>query len=252
MQQIDMPLPITDYQTMNCDRHRVFETIRRLPQATQLHVNNATHRLAEVDWITCKLEDEIKRSGPPRPQEGLLSLQIYLLLTCADTLGHVYVASRQVRKRFREFFENLPQDAKQNLVDGILTWRTNFPSLVNLELANACTNQIILPSRQQILQSLQPLTFNERFDAIVGFLYLRRNVYTHESRYPQLGYHPGLSVMQNLRLHVPNTTDLGEFNRLQAESENDDIYFAFYKTDDVVATIRWSILRGLGRVIGTV
>jgi hypothetical protein len=248
----EMPLPAEDCQTMNCKPSQVFETIRRLPAATQPHVKAATHRLSEVHWITDRLEKEIKRRGRPIAQEGLLSLQVYLLLTCADTLGHVYITSGGVGKRFKAFFDKLPQDAKQKLVDGILTWRTSLPDLISLGLVNAQNWWVKHPSRQEIVQAIQPLAFSERLDAVVNLLYLRRNMYTHESRYPELGFHPALSVMQNLRLNLPNTADLGELNRLQVITKDDDFYIALYETDDVIATVRWSIVRGLGRIMGCV
>jgi hypothetical protein len=81
---------------------------------------------------------------------------------------------------------------------------------------------------------------------------MRRNYYTHEAEYPQLGYHPNLSVMQNQRLNLPNTATGGDLDRLQVMFSGNDIYFTYYETDDVVAAIRWSMVRGLGRVVGCV
>ena len=219
------------------------------PQDTQYYVINATHRLAEVDWITRKLEEQIRTKGAPVVQEGLLSLQLYLLLTCADTLGHIYTTDG-VGKRFREFLDKLPQEAKQNLTDNIFTWKRDLAELVRLGLGDASTITAFYPSRQQILQAIQLLTPDKQLEAVVDFLYLRRNYYTHESEYPQLGYHPNLSVMQRQRLNVPNTATLGEPDRLQLIFSGNNIYFTYYETNDVIATVRWSIVRGLGKVIG--
>jgi hypothetical protein len=235
---------------MDCSYNEFFKTVQGLPGETQYYVVNATHRLAEVDWITRRLEEEVSSRGSPVVQEGLLSLQMYLVLTCADTLGHTHVAGG-VGQRFRAFFNNLPQEAKQNLIDNIFTWRTNFVELVGLGLGDAATNKAFYPSRQQIIQSIQPLCPGERLEAVVDFLYMRRNYYTHESEYPQTGYHPNLSVMQRQRLNIPNTATFGELDRLQPMFNGDKIYFTYYETDDVIATIRWSVVRGLGQVVGT-
>jgi hypothetical protein len=251
MPQTPMPLPEADCQVMNTPRNEFFETTQHLPQRTQRYVINATHRLAEADWITCRLEEQIATGSAPIVQEGLLSLQLYLLLTCADTLGHV-CSPEGPSKRFSAFFNKLPQEAKLNLTDNIFTWKTDFAEWVRLRPGDAITNPPSYPSRQEIQQAIQPLTPDKRLEAVVDFLYFRRNYYTHESKYPQLGDHPNLSVMQRQRLNVPNTATLGELDRLQPLSSGTDIYFTYYETNDVIATVRWSIVRGLGRVIGRV
>jgi len=61
-----------------------------------------------------------------------------------------------------------------------------------------------------------------------------------------------LSVMQGQRVNMPNTATLGELDRLQPMFSGNDIYFTYHETDDVIATIRWSVVRGLGQVIGSV
>jgi len=251
MSQVPMPLPETDYQVMNTSYNELFEIVQHLPPETQYYVINTTHRLAEVDWITRKLEEQIRTRSAPTVQEGMLSLQMYLLLTCADTLGHVYITGG-VGQRFREFFKNLPQEAKQNLTDNIFTWKTDFAELVRLGLGDANSNTVSYPPCQQVMHSLQSLSPDERLEAIIDFFYVLRNYHTHESEHPQLGYHPTLSVMQNLRLNVSNVATLGEFDRLHPTSSGNDIYFTYYETNDVVATLRWSIVRGLGKVIGRV
>lgn len=248
---IPMPLPGADYQTMNCSANDFSRKLSSLPEETQYYVVNATHRLAEVDWITRRLEEDISTSGPPVVQEGLLSLQMYLLLTCADALGHIRVAGG-VGARFRKFFSNLPPEAKRNLIDNIYTWRTDLAELVNLGLRDTSTNIPFYPSHQQIVQFIQLLNLDKRLENIVEFLYKRRNFYTHESKCPQLGLHPNLSVMQNQRLGMLGTATFGERDRLQPICSGNDIYFTYYETDDVIATIRWSIVRGLGQEIGFV
>ncbi len=124
--------------------------------------------------------------------------------------------------------------------------------LVSVGLGDSKTNTAFYPSYQQIEQALQPLTNEDRLEQVIDFLYYRRNYYTHQSEYPQLGYHPNLSVMQNQRLNVPNTAILGELDRLQPMFSGKDIYFTYYKTDDVITTVRWSVIRGLGKIAGCI
>lgn len=121
--------------------------------------------------------------------------------------------------------------------------------MVDLGLGDAATNTSFYPSRSQIIQSAQSVGPIERLEATVDFLLSRRNYYTHESEYPQLGHHPNLSVMQRQRLGTPNTATLGELDRLQPMFRGDNIYFIYYETDDVIAIIRWSVVRGLGQVV---
>lgn len=253
MPQIPMPLSDSDYQVMGTSWKNFTAILETLSPETQYYITNTTHRLAEVEWVTRKLEQEITRNrSAPVVQEGLLSLQMYLLLTCADTLGHLY-NSGGVGQRFREFFRNLPLDAKNNLIENIYTWRTNFLELVNIGLGDSKTNTTFYPSYQQVEQVLQTLKNEDRLEKVIDFLYYRRNYYTHQSEYPRLGYHPNLSVMQNQRLNVPNTATLGELDRLQPMFiSGSDLYFTYYKTDDVITTIRWSIVRGVGKIIGSV
>jgi len=244
-------LPETDYQTMKCSRTQFFQVAQGLPAELHYYVANTTHRLAEVDWITSRLEEEVRAGNEPVAQEGLLSLQIYLLLTCADALGHTYCAGG-ARARFRAFFRELPQDARDKLTESLLTWKTDRAELVSLGLGNATTDSLVYPPRERVLRSVRLLSPDERLEAVVEFLYIRRNYYTHESEYPQLGHHPNLSVMQKQRLNVPSTATAGELDRLQVMSTGKDIYFTYYETDDVVAAIRWSTVRGLARVVGFV
>jgi len=254
MPRTPMPLPEEDYTAVNISSYNeFFEITQHLPQPIRHYIVNATHRLAEVDWITRRLEKEIRTTmAPPIVQEGLLSLQLYLLLTCADTLGHVYGSAGGVGKRFRAFFEELPQDAKRNLIDSLIAWKTSRAELPRLGLWDATTNRVRCPSRQQVLRAVQPLVPEKRLEAVVDFLYYRRNYYTHESEYPMLGHHPNLSVIQNQRLKVPSTAALGELDRLQVVVKDDSVIFVYFETDDVIAAVRWSIVRGLGKIIGRV
>ena len=246
-----MPLPESDYYLMNCPRDEFLNLLPTLQEKTRYYVANTTYRLAETEWIARKLEEEVKRGAAPVAHEGLLSLQIYLLLTCADTLGHLY-ATGGVGDRFKSFFKNLPEEIQQNLLDDIIAWQADRAELTRLGLIEQHTGAVILPYRSQLVQFLQSLSLEQRFETLVNFLYRRRNYYTHESRYPQLGHHPNLSVMQRQRLNISNTATLGELDRLQLIPDGDHLYFAYYETDDPIATIRKSIVQGLGRAIGRV
>jgi hypothetical protein len=134
---------------MNCSCQEFFQIVQDLPDNLQYYVTNTTHRLAEADWIARKLEEDVRAAKPPVGQEGLLSLQIYLLLTCADALGHAYCAGG-VRARFWGFFRNLPPDARENLTDSLLTWKTGPAELATLGLANAAGQTAVYPSREQV------------------------------------------------------------------------------------------------------
>ena len=63
---------------------------------------------------------------------------------------------------------------------------------------------------------------------------------------------PDYAVMQRECLNIPNVATFGELDRLQPVFSGTDIYFTYYETDDAIATIRWSIVRGLGKVVGTI
>ena len=76
MPKVLMPLSNTDYQLMNTSRNEFYEIVEVLPEINQYFVINVTHRLAEVDWITEKLEEEVQRNQGITSQEGLLSLQM--------------------------------------------------------------------------------------------------------------------------------------------------------------------------------
>lgn len=251
MPQTLMPLSDADYQVINSSFWDIQKYIESLPEIHQYHVVNVTHRLGDVEWITETLEQQVKNRNGPILTEGLLSLQVYLLLTCADTLGHL-ITSGGVWDRFNSFFVNMPQDAKDNLINNILTWKTDFATLVTHKLADPNKNTVFYPTYQQIVQVTQGLSSGDRLMTVTEFLYARRNEYTHESNYPQLGHHPNLSVMQRQRLHIPNTSQLGELDRIQVLFWKNHYYFAYYETDDLITTIRWSILRSLGELLGTI
>jgi len=249
MPQVQMPLAETDYATLGRPRAQFDQILEALPDNTRYYAANATHRLAEVEWITQNLEREVKATGGPVTHEGLLSLQVYLLLTCADTLGHLYVEDG-VKKRFKAFFTNLPDDGKRHLAHAVVVWQATLEDLDAWGLRDAATNTVKYPSLTDIQQAIRPLSAEDQMNAVIGFLFARRNWYTHESEYPQLGHHPNLAVMHRTRLRVPNTATLSGLDRLQLIPDQGKLYVAYYLTDDVVSALRHVMLRGLARAVG--
>jgi len=227
MPQVQMPLAETDYATLGCSRAGFDQALEALPETTRYYATNATNRLAEVEWITQNLEREVKATGGPVTHEGLLSLQLYLLLTCADTLGHLYIEGR-VRKRFNAFFTKLPDDGKRYLAEAVVVWKATLEDLAARGLRDEAANTLTYPSLADIQQAIQPLSAEDRMDAVICHLYARRNWYTHESEYPQLGYHPNLAVMHRIRLGVPHTATLPGLDRLQLIPDEGKLYFAYY------------------------
>jgi hypothetical protein len=251
MPQVQMPLAEPDFATLGCSRARFDQVLQALPETTRHYATNATHRLAEVEWITQNLEREVKTTGGPVTHEGLLSLQVYLLLTCADTLGRLYIEDG-VRKRFNAFFTNLPDDAKRYLAQAVVVWEATLEDLGARGLRDEAANTLTYPSLADIQQAIQPLSAEDRMDAVIRFLFARRNWYTHESEYPQLGLHPNLAVMHRIRLGVPHTATLPGLDRLQLIQDAGRLYFAYYLTDDVVSALRHVMLRGLAHAVGLV
>lgn len=106
------------------------------------------------------------------------------------------------------------------------------------------------PLRDLIHDRLQSRGLEEQLKATVDFSYCRRNYYTHEATYPQLGSYPHLSVMQGQRVDVANMATLGEQDRLQPMFAPKGIFFTYYEKDDVITAVRWSVVRGLVSVLG--
>src|SRR4051794_10145491 len=105
-----MPLPESDYVSIGVSGWGLFDWIQAAPADVASMVCAATHRLAEVGWLSETLDAQVRRGDGPVVAEGLLSLQIYGLLSCADSLGRIYL--QDAGRRFREFFRSLPLDEK--------------------------------------------------------------------------------------------------------------------------------------------
>jgi len=243
-----MPLSQSDYGILGYSHTAFYEKIQSLSEETRHYIVNATQRLTEAEWVSRKIDKDILSGTVPIAHEGLLSLLLYLLITCADVLGHTY-SKKGVGQRFRLFFLNLPQLAKDELMAGILCWKTKFADLVELGLADTDSRVAVYPSKDILIQEVNNLSLTERFDAVIESLYFRRNYYTHEADYPQLGYHPNLSVLHRQRFNVPNTSNLGHLDRLQLIMYENEYLFVYYETDDITQLIRQVILHGLGRII---
>ena len=238
MPKVAAVLSSQDCEVIGCPSAKESQTrIAALMPSKKPYVNNAAHRLGEVAWLTEQLESSIRQNRVPLCQEGLLNNQLYLLLTCADVLGRDFVPPKsKVRPRFDAFFNNLSPNVQASLRDAFLALKT--------------TQQLQLSGKAQIEQLLSQESPAKRYEWVVDFLYQRRCWYTHEANYPQLGYHPNLSVLQNTRLGVKNTATLGEPDRMQSMHVGQDYYFVYITVNDPIAEIRDAILRGLGKILG--
>jgi hypothetical protein len=249
MPSVVAALPPEDYTVMGYAGHDGFnDDVYSIVGPPQRFIVNATRRLADVDWLSGTLDEQVRRDCGPSGPEGLLSLQMYLLLTCADTLGHISHPKYGTRGRFRGFFLGLPASAWQSLADAFLVWNPEWQELLDSDLIDAETGSpIVAPDRIRTRVTL--LSPDARHEAIIDFLYyVRRNPYTHEAEYPQLGHHPNLYVLQQLRLGVESVATHGEVDRTQAVAEGSRCYFVYYGTDDPIASLRRVILMGLGAI----
>lgn len=229
---------------------QVPKLISTISSEEQEHIKNAVQRLNDVRWLSSALDADVVKKGGQLIQEGLLSNQFYLLLTCADTLGYIYIKEYHVRERFESFFSNLSSQVQQRLIDTFLTWKTNDSEMRQLGLVTPNSAGLEYPNLQQVRQYLQPLSLSERVKIAVDFLYTRRNADTHEAFYPQLGHHPNLSVLQRLRLRVPNVASIGDYDRLQSLRKNDGtLFFVYLMSDDPIAELRCIVLKGLEGII---
>lgn len=237
MPKVAAVLSSQDCEVIGCLSQKDLQNSIHALMTSKPYVNNAVHRLSEVAWLTEQLESAVKdKHRPPISQEGLLNNQLYLLLTCADVLGRYFVPQGGPTDRFYAFFKNLAPDLQASLRGAFLTLKT--------------TQQFQFQDEAQIQQLLSQELPTTRYEWVVDFLFQRRNWYTHEASYPQLGYHPTLSVLQNTRLEVKNTATLGKLDRLQIIDKGQDRYVVYITVDDPIAEIRRAILRGLGKILG--
>jgi hypothetical protein len=236
---------------MGYDDHDKFSAdVMRLNETHRRFVINVTVRLADIDWLSQTLDEHVRQGGGPPVKVGLLSLQIYLLLTCADILGHITVGGRKAGKRFKAFFQDLPPHAQQHLVKGYLVWKTDWGELLSLGLADPSTGLVTSPQPSAIERSVRALSHKKRLAAVIDFLYyICRTPYTHEGDYPGAGYHPILYVLQMHRLQVPQVVSFDEYDRLQAAVDGETRYFVVYNTKDPIAELRRVVLQGFGAIV---
>lgn len=244
------PLPDEEYALMGYVGHDVFlDDVNSIEGPQQRFIINAAHRLADAGWLAEKLDEDVSRHKGPPVVEGLLSLQLYLLLTCADTLGHIDHPHDKPKERFWGFFLDLPCSAQRTLVDAFQVWRVKQQELAEMRLADPRTGNVTLPSPELIKSVVIDHSADIRLEAALDFLYrFRRNPYTHEAEYPQLGHHPNLYVLQMLRLGVDSVATAGEYDRTQAVAEGSTYYFVYHGTNDPVASLRRVMLEGLGAI----
>lgn len=237
MPQTPMPLSDRSLNILNCDTIKYFKAIERMDCPNKQYVANATNTLAQIEWIMDKLQEEVKRGNLPVVREGILWLQIYLLMSCADALGHVLIPAGGVEKRSKEFFLSLPEKAKTNLITNLLVWETNSEELFRKGIDNRD------PTQQEICSALQNKTEGDKFDAIYEFLWSVRNLYTHETDYPLHGMHPTLSTLQD------GTVEPITF--ISNHRNNKHIFYA-YHCNNTPQIIFDAVLMGLGNIIGTI
>lgn len=242
-------LPATDYAAMGYSRSEFEHLVETIEPDQQRYITHTIYRLAEVYWLTSTVEENVLKRGIPPTHEGLLSLQMYLLLTCADKLGWVYDPQAETQARFEAFFHKLPVEVQYQLVERLWVWKTNRDTLVSLKFVYPQMNAIEMPSHQQIKQFVDALPFQDRFNALVDFLYLRRNWHLHEVEFPQFHWQPNLSVLQLQRLGYPLLNLGDEHNRILLAADNDHWYVVYYQADDPINELRQTILRGLSQII---
>jgi hypothetical protein len=221
MPQVIAPLPHEEYALMGYVGHDAFfHDVNRIEDPTQRFIINATHRLADALWLAEKLDEDVSQGRGPAVAEGLLSLQLYLLLTCGDTLGHIKRRRGTPKDRFVGFFLHLPSSAQEALVEAFQVWRVELQDLVKMGLAGQRAGIVTLPSPGLIQSVVLEQSVDTRLQEAIDFLYrFRRNPYTHEADYPQLGHHHNLYVLQMLRLGLQSVGSIGEYDRTQAVAD---------------------------------
>lgn len=236
--------------------NRLDDVVNGLPKPDRYYVVNTFERLYDVAWIASELDEDVGKQVGVVGAESILSLQMYLLLTCADVLGHIHLPKANgVRNRFYAFFENLSSATQQMLIEGLLVFEERLENLSQSRFANPTTDSLTQPDkRRQIELPVLSLSEKERLTAVVDFLYYaRRNPYTHEAEFPQSGYHQNLHVLQMLRLDVPNVSTRGESDRIQIFVREKDgtlvLYYAYMAADDPILHLRQVIVSGLGEII---
>ncbi|HRF50605.1 MAG TPA: hypothetical protein PLC98_23455 [Anaerolineales bacterium] len=246
MLDVPMPLSQADYSLMGFSSSQAFDSaFNQLAPSRQHYLSNVTHRMAEVEWLTDTLDNEVIANRAPLAQEGILSLQVYLLLTCADALGHTLVVSRGgVGARFQAFFDLANPAIRTKLCGSIAVWKSSLTE--QRQKGNFANGKPVYPRQAQIVTEFSSRSPGDQWIWLRSFLFARRNMFTHESQHLRLGLHPNLSVMQGQRFGLPHVANLGELDRLQVIFENQAIYFASYLCDDVVAALREFIASTIG------
>jgi hypothetical protein len=171
-------------------------------------------------------------------------------------MGHIVNPDASVGVRFTSFFSYLPADVQESLTKEILVWSATEADLEKEGLFDTTTKTPIIPhERSQIEDPVLRMSKSERFEAVVDYLYVRRNLFTHEAEHPQLGWHPNLSQLQKLRLGSTKVGTLGDMGRIQQVLKPTKAgsirYWVYFASDDPIAILRHLVVAGLGKIINS-
>jgi hypothetical protein len=239
-----------DLEIIGCDHSEFIGLLKKVEGSRQQYIENVGARLMDLDWLKRKIDAETKRDASPFFSEGLFSLQIYLLVTCADTLGHISCREGRPTERVQSFFSELPESSKHCLTNTFRVWMTKQSEPIAQNHLGRDIQHMKIPSKNQIFQIVESLSAEKRFSNIVQFLADYRHWFTHEADYPKLGRHPNLKVLHAMRLGVPNVASLGELDHTQIMIAGKEKYYVvYYDTDDPIAELRKTIVQGLGRIV---
>jgi hypothetical protein len=241
-----------DYQVIGLDYYSLVKLVEQLPDRNKWWIENVTHILAFVGWLQCVLDAErtdsqkvpwqrnirVRDKLPNKAFDQALWTQFYLLLTCADALGHLDVcgARKEVEKRFDAFWIAAGETVRTQLQDSLLAY---------------CTSDVEFPTVSVVRKQVQSMIPAERWNQLRRFLYAVRNGLVHEGKSPDYGWHPVLADLQAFRLGVHGVKDLSSMVHLDPDPgrEMPHHYFCVIETPDPIATLRTAILRGLRNIL---
>jgi hypothetical protein len=242
----------SDYEILGLDYHSFITTVSRFSGRDRWWIEDTTHILALVGWLQRVLDAErldsqrvrwehsirIDQKLPEEVFDHALWVQFYLLLTCADTLGHLEPRTNVVRERFMAFWRDALEIVKQDLQNSFLAWRIDDA-------------EVQPPSADTVRSQVQSMAPGEQWSHLCDFLYAVRNGLVHEGSPPDLGWHPVLAQLQGVRLSMPSLGVLPPLVHLDAHSKDRRChYFCVIDASDPVATLRVAVLQGLRNILG--
>jgi len=241
----------SDYEILGLDYNSLDTTVNRFSPKDRWWIEDTTHILALVGWLQRVLDAErmdsqrvywehsvrINQKLPEEVVDHALWIQFYLLLTCADTLGHLEPCRNAVGERFAAFWRAVREIAAQDLQNAFLAWRIDDP-------------EVHTPSANTVRSQVQSMTPEERWSHLCDFLYAVRNSLVHEAKHPDLGWHPVFAQLQGVRLSIPGVGVLSPMVHLDPDSRNRGYhFFCVIEASDPVATLRVAILQGLRNIL---